>query len=518
MTLNRTPRTIKIRFSMTCVVARASLFAAALCCASNNASGQIGEFASYLGGGSDDSARAVHVLEDGTSLVVGRTTSTDFPATAGVVSTSCNLGNACPDAFSGGDAFVTKFAADGSTVVFSTYLGGSAGETAHDVTVTASGNIVVVGATFSSDFPTTPNAFDTSFQGFQQPDGFLTVLDPAATQILYSTYFGGGSQDEIFAIELDASGDFYVAGFTSSDDFPTSIGAFDSTIGGSFDAFVAKFDASGALAFSTYLGGSAFEAATSVAVDASGRLIASGSTDSSDFPTTLGAFDTTHAGLNEGFVTKLDTAGSALVFSTLIGGAGSDSVQDIGLDSSGRVFAIGSTGSADFFTSPGSFDSSRAFNGDAFFTVLSSDGASAPYSTFLSNSSNSRFTGAALDVGPGDTGFLLISVSETGGFGDREPSFLQLDPAQDGENALLYDCRLCYRFSQGNPEDLEAIPGGLIVVGESDPDGGFAVTPGAFDTTHNGSFDGFVIGAPLPVIFADGFESGDLASWSNSQP
>jgi len=212
------------------------------------------------------------------------------------------------------------------TLAYSTYLGGNSDDEGYGVTVDASGNAYVTGTTFSSDFPTTTGALQSSYGG--NGDVFVSKLNAAGSALVYSTYLGGrGSEGGVGfigkRIAVDASGNAYVTGYTSSSDFPTTPGAFQTTYGGNSDVFVSKLNPTGSsLVYSTYLGGSGpengdnQEGGGGIAVDASGNAYVTGDTDSSDFPTTPGALRTTYGGNGDAFVSKLNAAGSSLVYST----------------------------------------------------------------------------------------------------------------------------------------------------------------------------------------------------------
>ena len=175
------------------------------------------------------------------------------------------------------------------------------------------------------------------------------VIDPG---LVYSSYLGGSGLDQGNGIALDDVGSAYVTGITASADYPTTAGAFDTTYNGNYDGFVTKFDASGAgLGYSTYLGGSGTDSGNAIALNAAGNAYVMGITGSADFPTTAGAFDTTYnGGVVDAFVTKLDTSGAALGYSSYVGGENTDSGSAIELDGGGNAYVMGSTGSADFPT------------------------------------------------------------------------------------------------------------------------------------------------------------------------
>jgi Beta-propeller repeat len=256
----------------------------------------------------------------GNAYVTGTTTSSDFPTTPGAFQTTPGDGFGRIQ-----DAFVSKLNAAGSALVYSTYLGAT--DTAgFGIAVDAKGNAFVAGFTNSANFPTTPGAFQTTYGGLG--DAFVTKLNAAGSGLLYSTYLGGGGDDLATAIEVDAAGNSFVTGHTSSTDFPTTRGAFQTICGGcngatnSGDAFITKLDPDGsALLYSTFLGGSGDETGNSVAVDATANAYVTGSTSSTDFPTTRNAFQAAYGGgISDAFVSKLNAAGSVLVYSTYMGG------------------------------------------------------------------------------------------------------------------------------------------------------------------------------------------------------
>jgi hypothetical protein len=286
-------------------------------------------YSTYLGGSLYDFAYAIAVDGAGDAYVAGRTASSDLP-TATVFQ---------PTLAGGYDAFVTKLDASGSAVVYSTYLGGSYVDEAHAIAVDGAGNAYVAGSTASSDFPTA-NAFQPSYvMGYE---AFVAKLDASGSALVYSTYLGGTSVDEASAIAVDDAGSAYVAGYTWSVDFPTAH-AFQPTRAGGYsaDAFVTKLSASGrALVYSSYLGGSEIEQADAVAVDSAGNAFVAGHTASTDFPT-ANALQATNAGVSDAFVTKLDAFGTALVYSTYLGGSGDDRARAIAVDSTGNAYPGG---------------------------------------------------------------------------------------------------------------------------------------------------------------------------------
>jgi hypothetical protein len=355
-----------------------------------SADGSALEYSTYLGGTDADYANGIAIDELGNVYVAGSTTSTNFPTTAGAFQ-STNRG--------GQDVFVTKLAARGSALLYSTYLGGINSEYGHGIALDGVGSAFVTGYTTSGNFPTTPGAFDAVLGGAE--DVFVAKLNPSGSALDYSTYIGGSNLDEAYGIALDTAGNAHVTGATNSADFPTTPGAFDGIWDGT-DAFVTKLNASGsALDYSTFLGGSSYELGYSIAVDASSSTYVTGTTTSADFPTTAGAFDTTYAAAHDGFVTKIDTTGSSLIYSTFIGGSDLDYVLSGAPDASGNFHVAGTTSSPDFPTTPDAFDSTHNAPGlDAWVGRLNPSGSSLDYSTYVGGAgANDAASGVAFRAG-----------------------------------------------------------------------------------------------------------------------
>jgi Beta-propeller repeat len=443
----------------------------------------------------------------GNAYLTGTTNSPNFPITPGAVDTSYN---------GDGDAFVTKLDATGATLLYSTYLGGSAYDGGNAIAVDSLSNAYVTGFTMSGDFPTTPRALDTSYNGDGYSDAFVTKLD-ATGGLLYSTYLGSALFDEGVSIAVDQLGNAYVAGSTDSPDFPTTAGAVDPSFNGFYDAFVTKLDATGAtLLYSTYLGGSSYEAISGIAVDPVGNAYVTGTTNSADFPTTSGAFDTSYNGSDDVFVTKLDATGASFLYSTYLGGSESETVLNIAgiaVDPVGNAYVTGSTNSADFPTTPGAFDTSYNGSGDVFVTKLDATGANLLYSTYLGGGGIDRGTDIAVDplgnayvTGSTDSPEFpttpgALDPSYNGGYGDAFVAKL------DASGTLLY----CTYLGGGDVDRGTDIAvdhvGNAYVTGSTDsPD--FPTTPGAVDPSFNGQKAfvvkiagmGSLVGAPGTLI------------------
>ena len=280
-------------------------------------------YSTFLGGADNDGAFSVALDRDGNIYLAGITASLNFPKTSGSVP-----GRAFPDAT---DAFVAKLNPQGTALLYATYLGGSDAEAAMAVAVDAEGNAYVTGGTNSSDFPVTSGAFQPRFGGsgghslppFSRPsgDGFVAKLNPTGSALVYSSYLGGTGVDQGYGIAVDSSGAVYVAGATDSPNFPVTQGAFQTTRHGFTDVFVARINSAGTgLLYATYLGGSNENYAFALALDSSGNTYITGITGSDDFPVTAGAFQSRHSGGASGYVAKLNSTGTALAYSTYLGG------------------------------------------------------------------------------------------------------------------------------------------------------------------------------------------------------
>lgn len=275
-------------------------------------------------------------------------------------------------------------------LAYSFAFGGSDEDSGSAIAVDASGSACVTGWTRSVDFPTR----DGLKPAGGERDIFVTKLTADGSGIVHSTYLGGGDADFGEAIALDASGAIYIAGDTTSADFPTR-GAVQPALRGGGDAFVAKLSPDGsALVYATYLGGGKFEIGQGIAVDAGGSAYVTGGTTSKDFPT-KGAAQATPGGA---FVTKLSATGSELVYSTFLGGSGSDRPRGIAVDASGSAYVTGQTSSLDFPTHDPLKPALRDGDQDAFVTKLSADGSTFVFSTYLGGSKPDEADGIAVDA------------------------------------------------------------------------------------------------------------------------
>ncbi len=356
-----------------------------------------------------DYGYGIVVNATGEAYVVGETNSFDFPIT--------------PDALDGtyndGDGFLLKVAADGASLLYSTYLGGSDLDGVRGITRDTQGNFYLTGQTWSTDYPVTtclnsPPA--PCHKGIR--DAFVTKLNPDATAILYSTILGGAIQEQGQAIVVDSTGQATITGWTNSSNYPTTSGAYDETFNGEFDVFVTKINSAGtALVYSTFLGGDNEDRADAIALQSNGNVILTGTTlcpCAVPLPTTAGAYDTSHNGEYDGFAAALTSDGSTLSFSTFLGGSAEDRGHGLTLTSNGEIAVTGTTHSSnDFPLTPDAFDNTLGGPQDAFLTLLNSQASQVVYSSYLGGSLEDE--GAQVVMGPQST-FILAGTTRSADF------------------------------------------------------------------------------------------------------
>ena len=373
-------------------------------------------YATYLGGWVFEDAFDIVVDEGGAAYVTGTTFSPDFPTTAGAYDTVCGNDGFCDDAedviYS--DAFLVKLNATGTQLVFSTFLGGDLSEEAFKLVLADGNQPIVIGHTFSPDYPITPGAYSDTYEEWIG-NLFVTKFNSTGSDLEFSTFIPYASCEvDDCGIGLDAEGNVYVAGRVISANFVPTPGAFDTTLA-YYDAFVLKLDSSGStLKYATFLGGEGKDHVRDLVVDEAGNVYLVGATKSTDFPTSPDAFDrlcgisgdcqdggTTRS--PDVFVTKLDPTGSQLVFGTYLGGRDWDcsifTRCSIAIDSHRRVYITGVTYSPDFPITFDAFDST--FGGsfsDSFLARLSDDGSDLDYSSYLGGSREDKSHGISVDA------------------------------------------------------------------------------------------------------------------------
>jgi M6 family metalloprotease-like protein len=455
--------------------------------------GQLG-WGTYLGHNEQDQAMDIAVDDSNYAYVVGYTASDTFPTTIGAYQTYN---------YNYTSAFVTKFNQDGSGLIYSTFLNGGSSDMGYGIAVDDSGYAYVTGYTYSSGFPTTVGAYDRTHNG--DSDVFITKLNQDGSNLIYSTFLGGGDPgpDEGYAIAIDGSGKAYVTGYTYNTDFPTTSGAFDRVYNLGWDAFCTKLNATGSgLSYSTFLGGTNHEVGRAIAVDGSGYAYVTGWTQSSGYPTTVGAYDVSFYGMEDAFVTKVATNGASLAYSTFLGASGMERGLGIDVDGSNKAYVTGYTSSWDYPTTAGAYDQNISGVLDAFVTKFNSAGNALDYSTFLGGYYKEYARGIEVD-GAGNayvTGVTdSVSFPTTSNAVDTSHNG-GLDIFQAKINAAGTDLLFStYLGSSGTDGQLDWPPE-LAIDGEGDvyiasytDSADFPVTAGAFDVSFNGGWRDAVV-------------------------
>jgi len=461
------------------------------------------EWSTYLGGSNWDVGYGIAV-ENGFVYVTGDTRSSDFPTTAGAFDRNYD------DAL---DIFVTKLNSDGSNIVYSTYINSTLSRNDHSESIDVeNGCAYITGWTYSdyglnNGFPTTSGAFCTSHKG-RGADAYVTKLSQDGTSILYSTFIGGldgddNGDDYSYDIKV-RNGIAYITGWTWARDFPVTRFSYDESFTGYTDSFISVINPQGAgssdLLYSTYLGDTGQDSAWTIDVE-NGIIYVGGYTDSTNFPTTVGSYDRTHnSGRYDSFLIKLNPAGGQqndLLYSTFIGGDGSDPLYDLSVDN-GIIYVTGGTYSTNFPTTPDSYDNSVNGGWDLFVTKLNPQGngnLDLLYSTYIGGSNN--------EIGNGiryvDDSIIVSGYTMSSNFPTTPDAF---DRTLDGTDDVFL-----VRLSSSGTVSYSSILGGglpdgdldmatednyIYLIGSTDSNN-FPVTSGAYDTSYNGGTDAFIL-------------------------
>ena len=332
-------------------------------------------FSTYLGGSNDDYSYTLALDSSDNIFITGSTSSADFP-----ISQNAFQPNKSSSTY---DIFLVKISADGQSLLYSSFLGGSSDKfIATNIILDSSENLIISGSTSSPDFPT-KQAYQEVKGTFS--DGFLTKLSADGQTLLYSTYFGGNGNEQIRGLTLDSSNNIVFCGFTSSTDFPTLNEIQSKKSSDEYDTFIAKLSNDGkSLVFSTLFGGCREYALNNLILDQDDNILVVGETSSSEFPTVNAHQPDYGGGSSDAFLSKLTEDGKTLVFSTYIGGSGDDNSFSIVLDTNDDIILSGSTSSSDFPLVRSYQESDRGWDG--FITKFSLDGLKMVFSTYLAGS------------------------------------------------------------------------------------------------------------------------------------
>ncbi len=398
-------------------------------------------FLTYLGGSGDDFASALAFDQTGNLWVAGVTSSANFPVTANAYQRAYG-GAGGSDLFKVGDGFLARLSPGGETLQYATYYGGRADDSISAMVVDGAGNVHVTGATISPNLPITPNAAQNAMRGgggeqvfprygvvpFNAGDAFYAKFNPSGTALTYATYFGGSQDDFAVSIALDGAGAAYIAGYTLSFDFPTTQSAYQRRFAGSDlrnnifwnfgDGFVAKINSSGAIVYSTLIGGNCDDFIQTVQVDSAGNAWIGGSTCSQDFPTTANGYQRMMRGpysapiadqlFGDAFIAGINPTGTALVYSTFFGGTEDDAITALTMDPTGMIYATGATNSRNFPLTPDSqqsrFGGGGVMNqnqdfGDIFLIQFDPKTSALKYSTYLGGTYDDVASAIAIDAG-----------------------------------------------------------------------------------------------------------------------
>ncbi len=376
-------------------------------------------------------------------------------------------------------------------LVYSTYFGGGGNEEGNSIAVDSQGSVYLTGFTDSIDYPLV-HASQPNLGGGQQ-DAFVVKLDPSGTRAVYSTYLGGNAQDNATSIAVDSAGNAYISGFTDSTNFPM-MNALQPAKVGAFNAFVTRLNASGALAYSTHLGGSSSDYASSIAVDPAGNIYVAGIATSPNFPVT-NAIQSSHSGLVDMFAAKIDPSGNRLLYSTYLGGAGIEGASSIAVDSAGNLYLTGLTSSGDFRT----VNPLQASHGgglfDAFVAKLNTSGTQIIYSTYLGGGGEDRAFRIAVDSGgsayvTGDTdstNFPITNGAQQVNGGSSDAFAAKLNPSG---NQLIYSTYLGGSGIDGGTALAVNSSGNAYVAGFTASTNFPTINP--IQQSLGGGYDGFV--------------------------
>jgi hypothetical protein len=447
-------------------------------------------FSTLLGSNNFDPPNAIEEDAEGNTLIVGSSWSTNFPVTPGAYDTTKEGSR---------DAFITKVNQNGTSLVFSTFLGGSTDDGCCDIELDSSDNLYLIGSTGSPDFPITTGTIQTNKSG--SLDAYIAKMNSSGDRLFYSTYLGGSSDDRGSGIEIDDNGTIFVRGFTLSSDFPVVSGSYDTSPNGNWDHFLAKVNSTATrLEYCTYIGGSNEEGIdishSGFFLDSDGCVYLSGITKSTDFPVTPYAYMKAYqGGYQDGYVLKMSANGSRIEYSTYIGGSNFERIEDLAVDAHGYIYLTGSTNSSDFPTTPGAYDTTLSGESEAFLLKLNSSFHKLEYSTFFGGSANEQGNCikvnkdgmACIGGSTASTDFPLTADAVDDSIGRSEGFLIIIDAM--GKSVVFST------YLGGSHHDMiyaiHYSTGWVTVAGETKSTD-FPTTSGAIDRTYDAWMDPFV--------------------------
>jgi len=455
-------------------------------------------FSTFLGGNGSDWASHIALDKNNNIYISGQTRSTNFPTTIGAYDNSFN-GDLQ-------DITISKFNEDCSELIFSTFLGSDSTEYCQDITLDSSNNVLIIGYVANGNFPLTLNALDDSFNGGRY-DGIICKLKRDGSDLLYSSFIGGNHYDYCNSINVDKNDNIFIIGETYSNNFPTTVGAFDESFNDPVDIFVCKMNIDvPILIYSTYIGGSLEDRIDNSFVDTQGNIVICGSTSSANFPSTSNIYDNSHNGGLDCYITKLNDNGSALIFSTFFGGSNNDILSSLTMDSNDNIYIAGLTYSDDFPISPNTYDSTFNDKANIFISKINNTGTQLLNSTFFGSSNadlgiHTYIGGIALDKFNNIiiNGSSPVFVSTTPGAYCEEHDYkwddIFLSKFDNNLSELLYSTYI------GGSEDDQIYwhenlfidnSGNALITGRTEsPD--FPVTLNSYDNTYNYGWDIFIL-------------------------
>ncbi len=450
-------------------------------------------YSTFIGGVGYDSGHAIDIDDKDNAYITGFTRSYNFPTTPGVVSTNGQ----------GEDAFIAKVKSLGQSLVFSTYIGGSESDRGYDIILDDTGDIIIAGTTTSSDFPTTSNAFDTTFNSnWPITDNFILRLNNKGTKVISSTYIGGSNTEYEPSIDMDNIGNIYMTSATASIDFPVTNGSYDQIYnGGGSDLYIVQLNGNlSKLKYSTFIGGSDTETSRDIKWSPMSYISICGSLTSTDFPVTSNAYneDKNSKPMNlDCFLLKLNISDSNLSFSTYFGGTGNQGCKSMDIDNYGKYYITGSVSKGDFPITENAYDKTLNGGRDIFITKFLANGTDIEYSTFFGGNDSEIGISLVLDE---NNNIYVTGRTTSKDFPIVKGSYCTSNNGRkDGivfrfnltKNNLIYSTYIGGRdYDVGGDIKINRLNETFIVGTTKSAD--FPVTSEAYNTNMSGDYDVFV--------------------------